>query len=444
MALPAAFRTHLATLGIDLRRALVAVSGGSDSVALLDLMATCPDLRGADLVVAHADHGIDPASPGVALGVEELARAYGLPCEVGRLSLGPAASETLARARRYQWLEQVRRRCAADYVVTAHHADDQAETVLMRVLKGSGPAGLAAMSCRRGRIVRPLLPFRRVELARHVQQRGLAVWDDPANENPAHLRSWLRTALLPMVRTTLPAVDANLGRVAVQAAVDRTAWDAVLDTLPDLDCRDEPGGISVAVAPLQGYASALALGVLSAAARRAGTTLGPKRASQVLQLALQGASGTSFPLGDAWQAERAFDRLRLVAIDGAAAATANVPVIAICGDAGDECWDGWQLAWRREAAPPAQRRDGMTAWFIPDRMYVRGWRAGDRIRPLAGRGSRPVVRCFQDARVPRSRRPAWPVFATGRGVLWVPGVCRSDDLLPAPGTEALRVAVAHT
>src|SRR5437660_1526314 len=180
--------------------AVLAVSGGPDSVALLDLMLAVARERGLSLVVAHADHGIRADSRTVGQSVGELARRSGLPFELGELELGPGATETAARRARYAWLALVQGRHAARYLVTAHHADDQVETILLRVLKGSGPAGLAGMPARgRGGIVRPLLPFSRAELAVHVAERGLAFHDDPANRDPRHLRSWLRVTLLPQL-----------------------------------------------------------------------------------------------------------------------------------------------------------------------------------------------------------------------------------------------------
>src|SRR5207248_3023261 len=134
----------------------------------------------------------------VGQAVAALARRYGLPFELGELRLGPDATETVARRARYAWLAEVQRRRAARYLVTAHHRDDQVETVLLRLLRGSAPAGLAGMPARaRGGLVRPLLAFTRDDLVEHVAARGLAVHDDPANRDPKHLRSWVRTVLLP-------------------------------------------------------------------------------------------------------------------------------------------------------------------------------------------------------------------------------------------------------
>ena len=144
------FRRQIATLGLAPGPALVAVSGGPDSVALLDLLVQSHDAHGLDLIVAHLDHGIHPESARVAEQVRALAESYQLPIHVGQLALGPEAGETEARAERYAWLETLRSRLGAGVIFTAHHADDQVETVLMRVLGGSGPAGLAGMAAVHG------------------------------------------------------------------------------------------------------------------------------------------------------------------------------------------------------------------------------------------------------------------------------------------------------
>jgi tRNA(Ile)-lysidine synthase len=434
VTLPEQFRRHLATLGLTPGRALVAVSGGPDSVALLDLLHATRESHQLELIVAHFDHGIHPESAAVAERVGELAASYDLACESGRAELGAAASETVARAARYAWLDATRRRRGAAIVLTGHHADDQAETILMRVLRGSGPAGLAAMATRRGTLVRPLLPFTRTALGAYVNTRGLSAWCDPANEDRRHLRAWIRTDVLPTLRARLPDVEASLRAAGRHAARDRAAWEAVLRLLPGLDFRREGDGFSVAAGALRGYDSALGETVVLVAARRVGYRLGSARAARVLDLAVRGVSGRSVPLGDGWRAEVAFGRILVCR-------TTEVPPVswALDSAAGEGCWGAWRLRWSVEPAPVRQERAGVTAWLSPAPLEVRAWRPGERIRPLGGAGQRLLVRCFQDARVPRSRRTAWPVVAGPDGAVWVPGVCRSDALLPEPGTEAVRV-----
>src|SRR5216117_4620585 len=275
--LPDRFREHLARVRLfpGPGTALVAVSGGADSVALLDLLHAAAAEHGLVLFVAHADHQIQPGSDAVARQVRDLAARYGLPFELGELGLGPGATETAARRARYAWLGDVKRRLEARYLVTAHHRDDQVETILLRVLKGSGPAGLAGIAARaRGGLVRPLLPFTRAELAAHVAERALPAHDDPANRDPRHLRSWLRTALLPLLHERLgPRALDDVLRLGAHAAAERRAWDAALELMPELALHVENRGFSVAREALRRYDATVAVALMRAAARRAGRGL---------------------------------------------------------------------------------------------------------------------------------------------------------------------------
>lgn len=437
MSLLPRFREHLSGLDLPRGRALVAVSGGPDSVALLDLLDRTRDIHGWELITAHVDHGIDPASAEVASAVAELSARLGLRFESLTLALGPGATETEARAARYAALERIRHALGAGAVVTAHHADDQAETVLMRVLRGSGPAGLAAIAARSGPLFRPLLPFRRHELAAYLVERGLGARLDPANADARHLRSWIRHALLPQVEARLPDVHQRLLALGAQARRNRSAWDAVLESLPELGVTREDDGISVAAPVLATYDSALGAELAIALARRAGCTIGARRAERLLSLASGGSSGDSVPLGEGWRGELAFGRLRVVRAD------AETPPPLELGDSGRTDWGRWRFTLRAAPAPPVQERSALTAWFPAAALTVRAPRAGDRILPIGGTGRRLVVRCFQDARVPRARRGSWPVLESAGVTLWIPGVCRAGALVPPAGSEALRVDVAY-
>lgn len=430
------FTRNLASLGLAPGRALVAVSGGVDSTALLSLLWRSRAQHGLELLVGHADHGIHPDSAAVARLVERRAAEFALPFYKEELRLGPDAGETVARERRYAWLHQMCAATGARYLITAHHADDQVETVLLRLLHGSGPAGLAAMAAISGALVRPLLPYRREDLARYVREQGLVTWDDPANRDPRHLRSWVRTSLLPEIRGRIEDVDTRLARSAAQAALDRRAWDQVLDRLPGIEWRDEIDGGSVAVAGTAGYDSPLLLAILMAAARRAGCRLGPARAGRAAGFLRQGGSGARFELGGGCILELAFGRAHFLR-----PATRAWAPWALDGALGEQMLGPWRFRWSVDAAPARQERMALRAWFSPGGLTVRPWQPGDRVRPVGGTGRRLVVRCFQDARVPRHRRLQWPVLAAPDGVVWVPGVCRSDHRLPPGGAEALRVDV---
>ncbi|MBS1241849.1 MAG: tRNA(Ile)-lysidine synthetase, partial [Gemmatimonadetes bacterium] len=287
---------------------LVAVSGGPDSLALLHLLVRCRERHALRLVVAHVDHGIHPDSAEVAQAVARTAAKVGLDLVSGELGLGPGTTEGAAREARYAWLFDALDRLGPGVLLTAHHRDDQVETVLMRVLAGSGPAGLAGMAVRGPRLVRPLLGFSRDELRAYLAGLGATAWEDPANRSPVHVRSWLRLEVVPMLKHRIPDLDARVVALARQAGLDRRAWDALLDVLP-LECQHEAGGISVASGSLRSYDSALAQGLIAAAGRRAGLSMGDRRCERVLRLVRSGRSGARLDLGGPWVAELDFGRL---------------------------------------------------------------------------------------------------------------------------------------
>ncbi len=436
MTLAARFDRHLASLMLPAGPALVAVSGGADSLALLDLLSRSGAARGLTLHVAHADHGIHPESATVADRVRATAHRYGLPVHVTRLALGSSASETTARQARYGWLDRLADELAADLIFTAHHQDDQVETILMRALKGSGPAGLAGIAPRRGRLVRPLLPFRRADLAAHVHEVGLEAWQDPANADIRQERSWVRVELLPLLRSRLPGVERRILALGRRAATQRAAWDTLVERLPDLDLQRSCAGVSVAASPLHGYDSSAREVLLGALGRRVGCVIGPARAAQVGRLLSGGRSGAVAELGNRCLAELSFGRLHL--FRRPAHPLPWEPAV-IAGDAGRVVAAGWEISWRHEPAPERLERNAAASWFSPGAYSVRPWRAGDRIRPLGASGRRLVVRCMQDARIARSRRAAWPVIEAAGTVVWVPGACRAAERIPPPRTPAVRI-----
>ncbi len=433
-AFRARFLRALDQLGLASGPGLVAVSGGVDSLALLHLLIETTDHHAFRPVVAHADHGIDPDSAQVAGRVRALAERLELPLETTELRLGPTAGETGARTARYRWLRQTAHRLGAVAIFTGHQADDQVETVLMRMLRGSGPAGLAGMASRNGLIARPLLSFHRRELEDYVAGLGLEPWADPANRAPRHLRSWIRGDLLPMLERRLPDVRESVVRLARHAAADRMAWDQLLSHLP-VDLRGETGGFSVASGPLRAYDSGLAEALIRAVARRTGRPIGPGKAARVFRMVCGSSSGARIELGQGWVAEIRFDRLAVVRPHP------SWEPVALEGAAGEARFGTWRVRWSRESAPERTVRSGWTAWLAHGGFLIRPWQPGDRIRPVGATGHRRVVRCLQETRVGRSERSGWPVVSTMDEVVWVPGVCRSGVALPEPHQEAMRIDV---
>lgn len=415
--------------------ALVAVSGGPDSLALLDLLQLSCASHRRSLVVGHVDHGTSAESSAVADQVAAVVAELGLPFRRVRLELGADVSETRARTARQEALRMMASDCAAQVIVLGHHADDQAETVLLRLLRGSGPAGLAGMAARTGIWIRPLLRVPRAELAAHLAARGIKGWSDPANRDPRHLRSWLRGNILPLLSTRLPDVSTRLLRSASQAAAARVAWDQIPALLLPLELRTDSDTISLAAPPLWGYRSELRHAVLAALGRRFGVPLGERRLAAIerLQASAQGTVRVAARLE-----VELFDARLTLRVPGGAS---PLPVELESGGVARVGSAEFIIA---DSVASAAAREGWSAEFSAGRYLARAWRRGDRIRPLNGRGSRAVSVLLREARVPVGRRPEWPVVAevASATIVWVPGICRADAFIPEPGTKALHVECA--
>jgi len=172
---------------------VVAVSGGVDSMVLLDLLRQRPGLK---LIVAHFDHGMRPDSHKDRQLVQEAAKRHKLMFVHHEGSLGPDASEATAREARYKFLEHVRRASGAKAIITAHHQDDLLETALMNLLRGSGRRGLTSLKSTDG-IVRPLLEYDKERIYEYAHNHAVSWREDPTNTDTRYTRNYLRAKILP-------------------------------------------------------------------------------------------------------------------------------------------------------------------------------------------------------------------------------------------------------
>jgi tRNA(Ile)-lysidine synthase len=256
------------------KRLLLAVSGGADSMVLLDAVArVAPDRVAA---VATFDHGTGPAAKAAVELVRHESAARGLSVVVGRASSLPA-TEAAWRAARWEFLRTEGRRHDAQ-VATGHTRNDQVETVFIRLLRDTGPRGLAALYADSD-IVRPLLDLPAATLQLYVVSRRLRYVDDPSNDSPAYLRNRVRLDLLPAARGVRAEFDDELLALARRAA----AWRRELDRLLETCCpmRATVDGMSVAVADLAGYDPDTLAVVWPALAARAGVRLDRRGTSRL-------------------------------------------------------------------------------------------------------------------------------------------------------------------
>ena len=382
-------------------RILVAVSGGVDSLALL---LSAAEVASGRTGVASVDHGLRPESAAEVQRVGELARARKLPFHTEALGLAPGpGAEARARAARYAALDRIAVSHGYAAIATAHTADDQAETVLMRLARGSALRGAAAIRSGGPRLLRPLLGIRRAQTEAFVAAAGLEPVRDPSNADPGLFRARIRHDVLPVLRRAAgPGVVERLARFARSAAEDEELLQALAASALER-IRDGAGLDAVGVRALQW----------------------PLR-SRLLRAWLE---ELGHPVSD-----------RLLREVGAAierGGRTGLPGREVLGAEG-----GWvrvlpRQAFEEPAAPELQpgapvEFGGFRVWMgggpgIPAAggtppLIVRARRPGDRVGPDGG-PTRRVQDVLVDAGVPAEARGGWPLVVDARGrVLWVVGL----------------------
>jgi len=198
-------------------RVVLGVSGGGDSQALLDVLARLAPRQGFELFAHAVDHGLRPEASAELDLAEALARSHRVSFGRSKLRLAPGGNlMARARAARYQALSEAAARAGASLVATAHHADDRAETVLLRLLRGAGPRGLCVLPARAGALVRPMIRARRTDVQAHLGRHGIPFATDPSNENPRFARTRVRRELLPLLEELSPRIVEHLVALADQ------------------------------------------------------------------------------------------------------------------------------------------------------------------------------------------------------------------------------------
>ncbi len=397
---------------------VLAVSGGLDSMALLHAMAEVARSRVA--LVATFDHGSGAAAAAAASHVAAAASALGLPVVMGRArdeATGGDGREAAWRHARYAFLRSVARPLGAR-IVTAHTRDDQVETVLMRVLRGSGARGLVGLYAR-SEVLRPLLGVRRAELEQFARDRRISWMTDPTNASRAFLRNRVRLDLLPALRGVDPRFDEVLLDLARRAAL----WREEVDRLVVEGIRprlDEGGCLTVPAGELSGLDADSLHVVWGALAARAGLALDHRGTQRLSAFTMRQPQTGMVPLSAGWYMEAR----RGVYILGKRAegqlAPAELPAT------GTLRWGTFQFRVD-DGGPAGSDEPWRAALEISSPAVVRTWQAGDRLERSGPQDARRVKRYLSDAGVRGLDRVGWPVVVEGGGnVVWIPGVRRAD------------------
>jgi len=422
-------------------RVVVAVSGGADSVCLLDLLHRLEGVLGMMLTVAHFDHGLRPdADEHETAFVRELAASLHLDVVVKKadppLDPGSASLEENARRFRYRFLREVKEGCGAQRIATGHTLNDQAETVLMRLLRGSGPTGLSGIRpVRKDGVIRPLIELSREEVLSYLRQRRLDHITDASNSEPAYLRNRIRLNLLPRLETYQPRIVEILGRTADIAREDNRWLNAQARTWIAEWSRISPGNeISLPASRFSELPDALKNHGVREALR---TVAGNLRRIRLAHIeAVKRLAGSERPqahvtLPDGLLVRRVYDRLIFskggpppadsycVFIEGFGTVHIDALGCALTLEEMEPGGGGQDL----EAGP-------RTAFFDADRiafpLLLRNFRPGDRFVPLGMKGHKKLKDLFVDMKVPANVRTRIPVLARGDQLIWVCGL-RMDD-----------------
>jgi tRNA(Ile)-lysidine synthase len=419
-------------------RFVVLVSGGRDSVCLLDVLAS---ICGAERLTAlHLNYGLrGEESEGDERHVRALCATLGVRCSVFAAPPPPTRGNLQAWARDLRYARALALSGGA-LIATGHTASDQAETVLYRLAASPGRRALLGMAPRAGRLVRPLLALTREQTAAHCRERGLAWREDSSNAGDRFARGRVRHGALGALRAVHPAAEQNL----VRTVEILRAEAAVLD---DVVAVALAGRARIALTRLAELPAALARLVVIRLAEDAAGAPVPSvggRVGELLALGRRGGSG-ALDVGGGVRAVVEYGVLRFTGEEAAGA-----PDEESLAMPGEVAFGGWLLSCTLEpaSAPPLAGAGGEVGMLDADllragALTVRGWRAGDRMRPLGLAGSKTLADLFTDRRIPRAQRASLPILLSDDEIAWIPRVATAEQFRVRAETREVAVLRAE-
>ena len=450
----------------------LAVSGGSDSISLLHLVAPLCREAGILPVVLNFDHAIPGEHSDVdAAFVRDEAAHLGIEFygEVadGIVAGGGKSLEMAAREARQAFYRRAADRFALDAIATGHQANDVAETLLLRLLRGAGAAGLAGLKPRsvlppmapHGSkpliIIRPLLEIRREELREWLEKRGLGWCEDPSNTNEAIQRNEVRRSILPALSRRGCGLAETIRQLARSADILREE-DDYLDGLAATWLASVGGpGIVRAVSDIDGLPIALLLAEQPLAICRrvvrlwlmahfGGVAAGFSSVESVLAL----TDGGILTLPGGWRVKRKSGILVVMPEEAKSAAPQEL-VLAVPGE---DHWGRYTIS-ASLGGPVERSRQRLGVWpaactlsarlLAGKALSVRGRKPGDRMAPYGLEGTRKLQDIFTDAKLPEVERDAYPVIVCGDEIVWLPGYRIATPYAVRDGDECLRITVGR-
>ena len=395
----------------------------------------------SDLAVLTFDHGTGAHSAHAARFVRDRAAHLGFDVRVGQAMLAGATEEEW-RTARWRFL-----RSASDgaVIATAHTRDDQIETVVMRVLRGSGARGLAGLATPGDRVAHPLLAVRRDSVRDYARSRDVPFVEDPTNVSPAYLRNRVRHDLLAAIERSQPRFGEEMFALGQSAAQLRSEVETIASRFVSEDTGD--GVLRVARHELATYDSTALCVLWPAIAARAFVTLDRRGTLRLAQFTSSGAPGARIQLSGGVEVFRHRDTFVLRRM-------VNDPSPGEMPLAGAVQFGGWLfrpveavkglteqavVGETSDAGPSVQHEDPWTVELPRDaRLSVRVWRPADRMRARQADPARRVKRFFGDAQVAGPWRAGWPVVLADDEIVWIPGVRRGVAAPARSGRPVVR------
>jgi tRNA(Ile)-lysidine synthase len=418
----------------------VAVSGGADSVALLLILgAIAARARWRVAGVIHVNHGLRGVeSDEDEAFVRALARRLSLPCEVAHVDVRARARdrhqsiEAAARDLRYAAFADAASALGATLVATGHTRDDQAETVLLRLLRGAGSRGLGGIRPKRGRYVRPLIDCRRGDLRAFLAAAGEPFREDASNADLAIARNRVRHALLPILDRDWPGAIRALARAAELAADDERVLARMAKEMAPALSLSPASGVQLDVRGLVPLPAAIARRIVRDAIEAAGGTASLRDVDAVRRLARAPRPDGRLDLGG-FEVSRRGSALRFRAAHPRGGRVRPFEyVLPVPGDVHIDETGATIRASIRKGLPATSVSAGRDeAWValsaIALPLVVRSRRPGDRVRPFGAPGSRKLQDVLVDAKIPREARDEVALVVDARGtLLWVAGVAAAE------------------
>jgi tRNA(Ile)-lysidine synthase len=427
---------------------VVAVSGGPDSVCLLDILCKLKEELGIGIVVAHFDHGLRPdEDEHETRFVESMAISFGLPFETKSADLGmrteKGSLEERARNARYQFLWQVRRKVSAQKIAIGHNLNDQAETVLMRLLRGSGPSGLAGIPPNRDDgIVRPLIEVTRSEIESYLAQRPLNYVTDSSNLRTSYLRNRIRLELLPELRKYQPRIVELLGQTAEIMRSDEKWLVSNARAWIEEQSETEDNRICIPLPAFTRLPDALRNCVIRVALRRTGGNLrrvNLRHIAAVNHIAMGERPQAQVDLPNDLIVKRVYDRLVFTKMESAqiedfrhfleGPGTYELETLRYTVS----------LKEMENRELPDMKGSTWTAFFDADRinypLVIRNFREGDRFIPFGMSGHRKLKDFFMDLKIPSEARARVPIMTYQNNIIWVCGLRIDDRYKVTPDTR---------